>query len=49
MLTFSNEFIDWMAERTPDAPKSTEGGRPAADNRGTLRGIFWIRDSGFRW
>jgi transposase len=49
MLTFSNEFIDWMAERIPDAPKSPKGGRPAADKRRTLRGIFWILDNGAKW
>jgi Fe-S-cluster-containing hydrogenase component 2 len=43
MLTFTDEQLDWIAERIPDAPISAKGGRPTADKRRTLRGIFWMQ------
>ncbi|MBK9121291.1 MAG: transposase [Phycisphaerales bacterium] len=49
MLTLTNEQLDWLADRIPDRPKSPKGGRPVADKRRTLRGIFWMLDNGAKW
>ena len=49
MLTFTDEQLDWIAERIPDARVSPKGGRPPADKRRTLRGIFWMLDNGAKW
>jgi transposase len=49
MLTLTDEQLDWIAERIPDARVSPKGGRPAADKRRTLRGIFWMLDNGAKW
>ena len=46
MLTLTDEQLDWLTERIPDAPKSPLGGRPPADRRKVIRGIFWILDNG---
>jgi transposase len=42
MLTLTDEQWDWLAGRIPDHPRSPKGGRPVADKRITLRGIFWM-------
>ncbi len=49
MLTLTDEQLDWLTERIPDAPKSPLGGRPPADKRKIIRGIFWILDNGAKW
>lgn len=49
MLTLTDEQLDWLCERVPDAPVSAKGGRPATDKRQALRGIFWILDNGAKW
>src|SRR5258705_5929904 len=49
MLLLTDEQLDWIAERIPDAPTSPKGGRPVVDKRETLRGIFWMLDNGARW
>jgi transposase len=49
MLTLTDEQLDWLAERVPDAPVSPLGGRPAIDKRQAIRGIFWILDNGAKW
>jgi transposase len=49
MLTLTDEQLDWLCERVPDAPVSRKGGRPATDKRKALRGIFWILDNGAKW
>lgn len=49
MLTLTDEQLDWLLERIPDPPKSPKGGRPTADKRKTVRGIFWILDNGAKW
>ena len=49
MLTLTEEQLDWLSERIPDASKSPLGGRPPADKRKVIRGIFWILDNGAKW
>lgn len=49
MLKLTNEQLDWLVERIPDAPRSPLGGRPPAEKRKTIRGIFWMLDSGAKW
>jgi transposase len=49
MLTLTEEQLDWLAERIPDASRSPLGGRPPADKRKVIRGIFWILDNGAKW
>ena len=49
MLKLTKEQLDWLVERIPDAPRSPLGGRPTADKRKTLRGIFWMLDNGAKW
>lgn len=49
MLRLTDEQLEWLAERVPDAPVSPRGGRPATDKRMSLRGIFWILDNGAKW
>jgi len=49
MLILTDEQLDWIAERIPDHATSPKGGRPPADKRRTLRGIFWMLDNGAKW
>lgn len=49
VLTLTDEQLDWLEKRVPDAPVSPLGGRPPTDNRQALRGIFWILDNGAKW
>ena len=49
MLKLTDGQLDWIAERIPDAPRSPKGGRPTAEKRATLRGIFWMLDNGAKW
>lgn len=49
MLRLTDEQLDWILERIPDAPRSPKGGRPTAEKRKTLRGIFWMLDNGAKW
>jgi transposase len=49
MLKLTDEQLDWILERIPDAPRSLKGGRPSAEKRKTLRGIFWMLDNGAKW
>lgn len=48
-MRLTEEQLDWLAARVPDAPVSRKGGRPAMDKRAALRGIFWILDNGAKW
>ena len=48
-MRLTEEQLDWLAERIPDATKSPLGGRPPADKKKVLRGIFWILDNGAKW
>ena len=49
MLKLRDEQLDWLMERIPDAPRNPLGGRPTADKRRIVRGIFWILDNGAKW
>ena len=49
MLELTDEQVEWLAQRVPDAPVSPLGGRPVADKRQMLRGIFWMLDNGAKW
>jgi transposase len=49
MLTLTDEQLDWLAARIPNPKISPLGGRPAADKRQVLRGIFWMLDNGAKW
>ncbi len=49
MLQLTEEQLDWLAERIPDHVVTRKGGRPAADKRKVLQGIFWILDNGAKW
>jgi transposase len=48
-MRLTDEQLDWLAQRVPDAPISPKGGRPAMDKRMALRGIFWVLDNGAKW
>jgi transposase len=49
MLKLNDIELDWIVDRIPDAPPSPKGGRPPADKRQVVRGIFWILDNGAKW
>jgi transposase len=49
MLTLTDEQLNWLLERIPDPPISPKGGRPPADKRKVVQGIFWMLDNGAKW
>jgi transposase len=49
MLTLTDELLDWLCEKVPDAPRDPRGGRPPVDKRRTIAGIFWMLDNGAKW
>ena len=49
MMKLTDEQADWLAERIPDVPRTRKGGRPPADKKQVIRGIFWILDNGAKW
>ena len=49
MLTLTPSQLDLLAERIPDPRRSPFGGRPSADKRKVIQGIFWILDNGAKW
>lgn len=49
MLKLTEEQLDWLCERISYPPQSPKGGRPRADKRDVIRGIFWILDNGAKW
>ena len=49
MLRLSGKQIDWLCTRLPQRPRSSLGGRPPADIRKVVAGIFWILDNGAKW
>ena len=48
-LKLTDEQLDWLAERIPDPVISPKGGRPPANKRRVVRGIFWMLDNGAKW
>ena len=48
-LTLTDEQLDWLVERIPDPVISPKGGRPPANKRRVVRGIFWMLDNGAKW
>jgi len=48
-MQLTDEQLNWLAERIPDHPISDKGGRPPADKRKMLQGIFWVLDNGAKW
>jgi transposase len=48
-MRLTDEQLEWLAARVPDAPVSPKGGRPPMDKRQALRGIFWVLDNGAKW
>jgi len=49
MLQLTEQQLNWLVERIPDAPRNPLGGRPPVDKRKVVRGIFWILDNGAKW
>jgi len=49
MLKLTPQQLDWLAAQIPDHPRSPKGGRPPADKRKVLGGIFWMLDNGAKW
>lgn len=49
MLVITEEELDWICERIPEPSRSPLGGRPPADKRRVVAGIFWILDNGAKW
>ena len=49
MMRLTEAQVDWLAERIPDVPRTRNGGRPPADKKQVMRGIFWILDNGAKW
>lgn len=49
MLHITDQELDWICDRIPEPPRSPWGGRPRADKRSILAGIFWILDNGAKW
>ena len=49
MLTLTDSQLDWLLEQIPDPPRSPRGGRPPADKRKVVQGIFWMLDNGAKW
>jgi transposase len=49
MLRLTDDELDWICDRIPDPPRNPLGGRPPADKRKMVAGIFWILDNGAKW
>lgn len=49
MLQLTENQLDMLCEILPDNPPRPRGGRPRADKRKAIRGIFWILDNGAKW
>lgn len=49
MRRLSSEVLDWLCDNVPDVEVSPKGGRPAAEKRRVIEGIFWILDNGAKW
>jgi len=48
-MRLTDEQLDWLCERVPDARRNPLGGRPATCKRKVIAGIFWILDNGAKW
>lgn len=48
-MQLTDELLDWVCDRVPDAPRSPLGGRPPIDKRRAVAGIFWLLDNGAKW
>lgn len=49
MLELTNDTLDWLCQEIPDWKPSPKGGRPAAQKRQVIQGIFWVLDNGAKW
>jgi transposase len=49
MMKLTEEQLDWLVERIPNPERSPYGGRPPADQKKVVQGIFWILDNGAKW
>lgn len=49
MLKLTSEQLDWICSLIPDPEPNPKGGRPRADKRQIVQGIFWILDNGAKW
>ena len=49
MMILTDEQLDWICEQIPDHPRDPRGGRPPADKRLVIQGIFWMLDNGAKW
>jgi transposase len=49
MRRLDDDILEWLCEQIPDAEVSAKGGRPAADKRKVIQGIFWVLDNGAKW
>lgn len=49
MLQLTNAELDWICERLPAVTPKPKGGRPTADLKKVVAGIFWILDNGAKW
>ena len=49
MLQLSESQLDMLCVLLPDHPARPQGGRPRADKRQAIAGIFWILDNGAKW
>src|ERR1019366_559615 len=49
MLQLTDTQLDWICEHIPDAPCSAKGGRPPANKRKIVQGIFWMLDNGTKF
>lgn len=49
VLQLTDKQLDWICKQIPNAPRSAKGGRPPADKRKMVQGIFWILDNGAKW
>lgn len=48
-MRLTDEQLDWLCERVPDALRDPRGGRPPTDKRRAIAGIFWMLDNGAKW
>jgi len=49
MLQLTDDQLDMICALLPDHPARPKGGRPRANKRDAVAGIFWILDNGAKW